>query len=146
MNLSEITSMQVMVVLPSGLFHKQNVTRVIAEARNGSFCLLPRHIDFVSALVPGILTLTPAVEEGDPSGKTEDIYFAIDEGLLVKHQSQVRISTWSAVRGSLGKLNEAVQTLSQELDEHEQQARLALEHLEANLVRQVLGREGRGHA
>ncbi|HWL09572.1 MAG TPA: F0F1 ATP synthase subunit epsilon [Planctomicrobium sp.] len=145
MNLSEITSMHVRIVLPSGVFHEQNVTKVVAEARNGSFCLLPRHIDFVTALVPGILTLTPVVDDSEREGKAEDIYLAIDEGLLVKRNSQVQISTWNAVRGSLGKLKEAVEAQFYALDEHEQKARQALEHLEASLVRQVLGREGRSH-
>jgi F-type H+-transporting ATPase subunit epsilon len=31
---------------------------VIAEAQNGSFCLLPHHIDFVAALAPGLLAYT----------------------------------------------------------------------------------------
>lgn len=137
--------MHVRILLPSGIFHEQNVSKVVAEARNGSFCLLPQHVDFVTALVPGILTLTPVCDENMPSQKREDIYLAIDEGLLVKRQSKVQISTWGAVRGSLGQLKKAVEAQFHALDEHEQKARQALEHLEASLVRQVLGREGRIH-
>jgi F-type H+-transporting ATPase subunit epsilon len=32
------------------------VTKIIAEAEHGVFCLLPQHIDFVAALVPAILS------------------------------------------------------------------------------------------
>ena len=28
--------------------------KLVAEAPNGAFCLLPRHVDFVAALVPGL--------------------------------------------------------------------------------------------
>ncbi len=145
MNPSAFTHMHLRIVLPSGVFHEQSVTRVMAEARNGSFCLLPQHIDFVTALVPGILTFTPVADENATAGEIEDVYLATDEGLLVKRGIDVQISIWNAVRGTLGTLKDAVEAQFQALDEHEQKARLALEHLEASLVRQFLGREGRSH-
>ncbi|NMC75543.1 MAG: F0F1 ATP synthase subunit epsilon, partial [Geobacteraceae bacterium] len=45
--------MKLTVLLPTGVLVDQEVTKVTAEAENGSFCLLPRHIDFLAALVPG---------------------------------------------------------------------------------------------
>ena len=68
--------MKLKVVLPSGVLLDQEVVKVVAEAENGSFCLLPRHVDFVAALVPGILAFTPA--QGD------EAFLATDEGVLVK--------------------------------------------------------------
>jgi F0F1-type ATP synthase epsilon subunit len=82
--------MMVKVILPSGVLLEQAAVKVVAEAQNGSFGLLPRHVDFVAALVPGILTLTS--EEG------EDTFLAVDEGVLVKHGPEVLVSTWNAVR------------------------------------------------
>ena len=35
---------------------QKEVVKVTAEAPNGQFCLLPRHIDMVSVLVPGLLS------------------------------------------------------------------------------------------
>jgi F-type H+-transporting ATPase subunit beta len=49
--------MKLMVLLPGEVFMEEEVEKVIAEARNGSFCLLPRHVDFVAALVPGLLLI-----------------------------------------------------------------------------------------
>ncbi|GAH09245.1 unnamed protein product, partial [marine sediment metagenome] len=34
------------------------VKKVVAEAENGWFCLLPKHVDFTTSLTPGILMLT----------------------------------------------------------------------------------------
>ncbi|HEY0983196.1 MULTISPECIES: F0F1 ATP synthase subunit epsilon [unclassified Schlesneria] len=142
-------SMRVKIVVPSGIFLEQRALKVVAEAKNGSFCLLPRHVDFVTALTSGILSLTPDLSaETDPQTTQDDasdLYIAIDEGILVKRGADVLVSTWNAVQGPLGELNKAIQAQFAALGEKEQQARLALEHLEASLVRQVLGREGGGY-
>lgn len=131
-------SMHVKLIVPSGVLAEQQAAKLVAEAHDGSFCLLPRHVDFVAALVPGILTLTSA--EG------EETFFAVDEGLLVKHGPDVQVSTWNALQGRLGELRQAVQVQFREQGEQEQQARHALDRLEASLVHQVLDWEGRRHA
>lgn len=130
-------SMTVKVILPSGVLLEQEVEKVVAEAQNGSFCLLPRHIDFAAALVPSILALTR------PDG--EETFLAVDEGILVKRGPEVLVSTWNAVQGRLGELRGAVREQFHQLGEREQQARLALDHLEASLVRHIFEWEGRGH-
>ena len=48
--------MRLRVLLPTEVLLEEEVTKVVAEAENGSFGLLPRHIDFVAALAPGILS------------------------------------------------------------------------------------------
>ena len=56
--------MRLKVILPSGVLLEQEVVKVIAEAQNGLFCLLPRHVDFLASLLPGILAATsPSGEE-----------------------------------------------------------------------------------
>ena len=130
-------TMTVKVILPSGVLLEQSAVKVVAEAQNGSFGLLPRHVDFVAALVPGILALTS--DEGD------ETFLAVDEGVLVKHGSEVLVSTWNAVQGKLGELRQAVRAQFRDRGEQEQKARVALGRLEANLVHQILEWEGRGH-
>ena len=66
--------------------------RIKAEAENGWFGLLPKHIDFVTALVPGVMTF-------QPGGRPEE-YLAIDHGILVKCGPEVSVSTRNAVRGT----------------------------------------------
>lgn len=119
--------MKLTVLLPTGVLVDQEVTKVTAEAENGSFCLLPRHIDFLAALVPGLLSFETAAGEEE--------FLAVDEGILVKCGAQVMVSTRNAVRGApLGQLRQAVKERFRVLDERERQAREVLAKLEADLV------------
>ncbi len=132
------TDMYLKVLLPTEILVDEPVTKVIAEAENGSFCLLPRHIDFVAALVPGILCFCTA------DGKEH--FAAIDEGTLVKCGEQVLVSTFSAVRGTdLAQLRATVAERFLELDEHERVARTALARLEAGTIRRFIELEEQGH-
>ena len=130
--------MKVKVILPSEILLELEAVKVVAEAQNGSFCILPRHVDFVATLIPGILAVTSA-------GGAES-FLAVDEGVLVKCGAEVLVSTREAVPGPLGELKEAVRRRFQERGAREQTARTALGKLEANLVRQILEWEERGHA
>jgi F-type H+-transporting ATPase subunit epsilon len=115
------------VLLPTEVLLDEEVTKVVAEAENGSFGLLPRHIDFVAALAPGILSFQPT--EG------QEQFLAIDEGILVKRGPEVQISTRNAVLGpELGRLRFRFREYFQELGERERRARTALAKLEASFV------------
>jgi len=96
--------MKLKVLLPSEVFIEKEVDKVVAEAANGAFCLLPRHVDFVAALVPGILSFT--------GGAEGEQFVAIDEGILVKCGPEVLVSTRKAVRGpDLGSLRKRVEDI-----------------------------------
>ncbi|HRQ40483.1 MAG TPA: F0F1 ATP synthase subunit epsilon [Chloroflexota bacterium] len=119
------------VLLPKQVLVEEMVRKVTAEGQNGSFCLLPRHIDFVSALVPGLLVYETAVGAEN--------YLAIDEGILVKCGPEVLVSTRNAVQGAdLGQLQALIREQFAELDEREQQTRSALAKIEADFVRRFL--------
>lgn len=123
--------MTLKVLLPERVLLEQEVTKVTAEAENGSFCLLPGHIDFTAALVPGILSFE------DLDG--EEGFLAVDEGALVKCGPLVLVSTRRAVRGpDLETLEEAVERQFRTLDEHERKARADMAKLEASFVRRFL--------
>ena len=131
--------MKLKVVLPTGILIEQEVAKITAEAENGSFCLLPHHIDFVAALVPGLLSFE--------NERGEEEFLAIDEGVLVKCGAEVRVSSRNAVRGAaLGELKSAVEQQFRVLDERESQARSVLAKLEADLVSRFvrLGEKIRG--
>ena len=123
--------MNLKVLIPKEVALDQEVTKVIAEGEDGAFCLLPRHADFVAALVPGLLEFVPA-------GGGEE-FLAIDEGMLVKTGPDVLVSTRRAVRGAdLGALEATVREQFRVLDEREKQARSASARLEADLVRRFM--------
>lgn len=132
--------MRLTVLTPVQVVVDCEVSKVVAEAQDGFFCLLPRHVDLVTALVPGILFYTV-----DGAGIQ---LLAVDEGTLVKCARHVRVSTRSAVKGpDLEQLAGIVEREFLELDERERLARSALARLEAGAVRGLLqAREHRGGA
>ncbi len=123
--------MRLKVLLPTEVLIDEEVVKVIAEAENGSFCLLPRHIDFVAALVPGLLSFE--------SDRGREEFLAVDEGILVKCGPEVLVSTGNAVRGAdLGKLRETVEKQFLVFDDRRKKVRAAEAKLESNLVRKFI--------
>lgn len=124
--------MQLKILLPSLIFGQiEEVTRIVAEARGGSFGILPHRLDCVAALTPGILTYATAAGG--------DIYVAIDEGVLVKTGATVLISVRHAVGGAdLGQLREAVEREFVTRDEREKSVRHAVAKLESGLIRRFV--------
>ena len=123
--------MRLRVILPSHVATDEAVHKVTAEAGNGWFCLLPRHVDMAAALVPGLLSYQ--TENGD------EVFVAIEGGTLVKCGDDVLVSTPNAVCGAeLGELRRTVEQSEQIRDERERNARMALEKIEADFVRRFI--------
>lgn len=128
--------MRLKILLPAYVFLEQETQKIVAEGRNGYFCLLPRHVDFVSALTPSILMLV------NEAGMKE--YIAVSEGILLKIGSQVFISVHDAVKGE--NLNTLKQTVAENfvrLTEREETSRNALGKLEADTIRRFVEMGGR---
>jgi F-type H+-transporting ATPase subunit epsilon len=127
----KLPQMKLKVWLPTEVLMEEEVSRIKAEAEDGWFGLLPRHVDFVTALVPGVMTFQPC-------GKPEE-YLAIDQGILVKCGPEVSVSTRNAVRGTnLAQLKQNVELQFSERAEREKAARALESKLEADLVRNLL--------
>ncbi|MFZ5908008.1 MAG: F0F1 ATP synthase subunit epsilon [Nitrospirota bacterium] len=122
--------MRLRIFLPTEVLIDQDVDKVIAEAENGSFCIEPRHIDFVAALVPGIFLYQK---------EDSEVFVAVNDGVLVKRGLDVLVSTRNAVKGTnLGKLREQVQRQFLSLDDIQRAARSAVARLEAGFVRRFI--------
>lgn len=133
-----MSAMRLRLLVPTRVLLEAPVLKVVAEAANGLFCLLPRHVDFVAALVPGILYYT------DAAGAARLV--AVDEGTLVKCGDVVTVSTLNAVPGTdLATLQATVTETFLELDDDERRARSALGRLESGAVRRLVELEHRGH-
>jgi F-type H+-transporting ATPase subunit epsilon len=120
--------MQLKVLLPSEIFFESDdVERIVAETRSGSFGILPNRRDCVAALAPGILTYQEA--NGLPA------YLAVDEGVLAKVGMKVLVSVRRAIRGTeLGELHDAVKRQFLTLNNEERQVREALHKLESTFA------------
>ncbi len=125
------SEMRLKVVLPTKILLETAAIKVIAEAENGIFCLLPRHIDFVATLIPSLLSFV------SPQGQEQ--FFAIDQGILIKHGNEVTVATQNAVQGGdLGMLKKTIEQQFHLIDEREKTARSVLEKLEVNTIRHFI--------
>ena len=123
--------MRLRVLLPDQILVDEQVLQVTAEAENGSFSLLPRHVDFTAALVPGILFYVNEEEEEE--------FLAVEEGILVKCGQDVRVSVIGAVWGKeLGTLRAMIHERSANASEHERTARDAINKLEVDIIRRLM--------
>ncbi len=124
--------MNLKVLLPFRVFVEvAEVTRIVAETANGSFGLLPRRLDGVAALTPGIL-----IYETEAEG---EVYLAVDAGVLVKTGAEVLVSVRRAIRGTdLGQLHATVEREFLILDEREQQMRAVMAKLESGFLQRFM--------
>lgn len=123
--------MHLKILLPFQIFAETSgVSRIVAETREGAFGLLPRRLDCVAALTPGIL-----IYETDVGGEA---YVAVDEGVLVKTGQDVLVSVRRALGGTdLSRLRAAVEQEFLTLDEHEQSVRSVLAKMESDFIRRM---------
>ena len=123
--------MNLKVLLPFQVFiEKTDVSRIVAETREGSIGFLPHRLDCVASLVPGIL-----IYESKPDG---EVCVAIDEGVIVKNGLNVLVSVRRAIGGSdLEKLHALVEQEFLTLDEQEKSVRSVMAKLETGFLRRM---------
>ncbi len=122
--------MKLDILTPEEKVVSETVEKVVAEARNGSFCLKPRHIDFLAELVPGILIYW--IDE-------EEYFLAVNGGMLVKKVDKVTVSVRHAIAGEhLEELQDVVREKFQLLNQKERETHIALEHLQADFVKRFV--------
>lgn len=123
--------MRLKLLTPIETLVDEPVVKINAEGPDGMFGLLPRHRDWVAALVPGILAFTTV------AGK--EAFVAVDQGVLVKCGHDVTVSVRRAVRGNdLASLREVVEARFRHTDDQEKVARSAIARLEASVIRRYL--------
>jgi F-type H+-transporting ATPase subunit epsilon len=128
--MTSASSMRLQVVTPDAIVVDTPTTKVSTEAVDGSFTLLPRHVDVVAALVPGLLAYV--VDDAER-------LVAVDRGILVKRGRSVRVATTAAIPGDdvIG-LQRALRASYRESTESERRARTAIAHLETDAVRRLM--------
>ncbi len=120
--------MHLKILLPYRCFlERVDISSLVVETQEGLLGLLPLRRDCIAAMVPGILTYkTSQDEEG---------FVAMDEGILIKTQSEVLISVRNAIGGKdLKQLREAVDQEFLIRTEAEQTMRSILAKMESGLV------------
>lgn len=124
-----LSRMTLKILLPFQVFaEKTGVLRIVAETRAGSLGLLPRRLDCVAALAPGILTY-----ETQSDG---EVFVAVDQGMLVKAGPDVLVSVRRALGGAdLGQLRDLVEKEFRVVNRQEQELRTVMAKLESGFLR-----------
>lgn len=126
-----VALMKLKVLLPFKVFtEERQVKRIIAVSHDGAFGILPHRLDCVIALSAGILVF-------ETQG-ADEVYIAVDEGILVKTGVDVLVSVRNAIGGmALTELREAIEQQFITLDEQEQKLRSVLVKMESGFIRRL---------
>lgn len=121
--------MNLKILLPYRVFTEQSeVLRIVAESQDGWFGLLPRRLDCITALTPGIL-IYETVAAGE-------VTVAVDAGVLVKNGRDVLVSVRRALAGKdLGQLRDLVNQEFLALDAQEKDVNRVMAKLESGFIR-----------
>lgn len=127
--------MRLKALTPAGIAVDEQITRVRFDAQDGSFTFLPKHADFVSVIVPGLVSFTLA------SNPEKEVFMACDSGILVKDNATVLLSVRRAVVSE--NLQELSRTIAEEFkkdEENRKTVNAAMARLEVGLTRSVMFR------
>lgn len=121
--------MTLKILLPYQVFAEwHNVSKIIVKTTEGSLGILPRRLDGVASIVPGILQYE--------NENHETKYIAVDEGVLIKAGDEVLVSVRNAVAGAnLGMLKKSVDEEFKVLAEKEKNVRSTLVKMESHFIR-----------
>ena len=113
------------------LIDESTVKRIVIETHEGSYGFLPNRLDCVVSIEQGIMTYELA--------DSEEIYVAVDEGILVKTGNKVMVSVRNAFTGSdLGKLQETMEREFVALSEREKNVKKVITKLESEFIRRYV--------
>jgi len=121
--------MKLKFIIPYKTVLEIEVKKITAPGSNGEFQILPKHIDGTWTLKAGILVI-----EAD-----KDLYYAINQGVVVKQGDTVFLSTIQAIPGeSLKTLSETVEDTLKVLNEKERKAREVLIRMEMETIKSFM--------
>lgn len=129
--------MQLKVYSPIKVILDEPISKVDFEALDGYFTLLPRHVDFVSAMPPNIVRFQTV------DGKLH--YMACNRGILVKKGDIVSMSVHKAVLSdNLAHLSDTIKIEFKQDDEERKEVNTVMARLEAGLSRGFMKLKGDG--
>jgi F-type H+-transporting ATPase subunit epsilon len=121
--------MHLRIRIPNRIFlDVDGVSRLVAETETGFFGILPHRLDCVAVLVPTVLVFETVT--------LQEQFVAVDEGVLVKLGSELKISVRNALGGgSLDGLRESLVAEEGWKKKSESAARKSLNQLEGQFFK-----------
>ncbi|QSX08532.1 hypothetical protein J0B03_00105 [Alkalibacter rhizosphaerae] len=119
--------MELDIILPNKTMEFLEIEALTAPGTEGSFQIYPKHVDFTSTLKAGILTIKKEKEE---------IYIAINNGVLVKKGEKIHVACHQAIQGeSLEKLSTTVEETFLAANEREKSTNEILAKMEIETLK-----------
>ena len=120
--------MQLKVFSPTGVVLDIPIRKIDFEGIDGYWTLLPKHVDYVNALTPSIVSYSNEYNETK--------YMACNKGVIVKKNQDVSISTKLAILDdSLEKLQKTIEIDFKAMDEDRKEVNTTMARLEIGLVK-----------
>ncbi|MGC9519164.1 MAG: F0F1 ATP synthase subunit epsilon [Desulfuromonadaceae bacterium] len=126
-------NIELQIVLPTRVFMRvEDIAHMSIDTPTGSVGFLPRRLDCVCPVIPGILAYRRHAQ-------TEDEYIAVDTGILIKTGNKVSVSVHHAIASSnLAELEEIIHAEFEHLDEQEKLVRSISAGIETKLIRRFV--------
>lgn len=120
--------MKFVICTPLGSVLQTDIVKVTLETFDGYHTFLPRHVDYVSAMGPNIISYTT----------TDNVlrYAACHHGIVVKKGDEVTVTAQDAVLGdSLDELEDVINREFKQNEEQRKELNTAMTRLELGLMR-----------
>ena len=125
--MTQAAEINLTVVLPTNILLTAAASEVYLNTLAGSYGILPHHVDFATALEPGVF------EFRTPGGERR--YVAMDGGAVVKQAAELIVTTpHGATSADLHELERGLRERFDAIDERERQMLAAMQRLEASLM------------
>jgi F-type H+-transporting ATPase subunit epsilon len=126
--------MKLEIIEPAVRHIYEDVEEVIADGHEGSFALLPNHVDYASALTSGLVTIVDATGE--------EQYAAVDRGVLTKVGDEVSIATPRSVVGKpLGEIRATIEREFVSQEQHDRRMLTSMTRLQTDMARKIFERD-----
>ncbi len=123
--------MDLIVMTPSSIILKEKIVKLVAYGKEGSFCLKPRHVDYISALVSSVVKYN--IKDGN------DGYISISNGILTKNGAIVKLTVMAGTCGSsLEEVSNSSIEKMQLAKESEQKAKNVISSLEKHMMSKIV--------
>lgn len=119
--------MNLKVYCPTGIVLEKSIKKIDFQALDGYFTLLPKHVDFVTALTPNIVRFTDG---------TKTTFMACNRGILTKIGQEVVLSSHKVVLSdTLSSLEKTIAVEFKQDDEQRKEINAVMARLEVGLSR-----------
>ena len=123
--------MQLKVITPTEVLVSSSIQKITIEGIDGFRTLLPKHVDFITALKSGIMTYV--------TDDQQTTYLACNQGLFVKCGDQVSISTpWAVISQDLQNLKHHIKQAFQEMEQERKEVSVSMARLEIGLTKGLM--------